>query len=55
VIVDDIGWSKEAIFEDDALAQAVNDAAAAGVAFFSAAGNDGFLYSFRFSFVSSSL
>jgi len=54
VIVDDIGWADEAIFEDDELAQAVRHATAKGVAYFSAAGNDGFSHSFLFSFAFSS-
>jgi subtilisin family serine protease len=39
VIVDDLFYHNEAYFQDDFIAQAVNRAAAAGVAYFSAAGN----------------
>ncbi len=41
VIVDDIGYLLEAAFQDDIAAQGVNEVAADGCYFFSAAGNDG--------------
>ena len=41
VIVDDIGYSHEAVFQDDLIAQGVNAAVADGCYYFSAAGNDG--------------
>ena len=41
VIVDDIGYLREAVFQDDLVAQGVNAAVADGCYFFSAAGNDG--------------
>ena len=41
VIVDDIGWFDEPVFEDGMLADAVDDAVADGVTFVSAAGNSG--------------
>ena len=41
VIVDDIFYEDEAVFEDDALTQAVNTATANGCHYFSAAGNSG--------------
>ena len=41
VIVDDIGYTLEAAFQDDIVAQGVNAAVAGGCAFFSAGGNDG--------------
>lgn len=41
VIVDDVGYSNEAYFQDDLIALAANRAAAAGVAYFSSAGNSG--------------
>jgi subtilisin family serine protease len=40
IIVDDIGYPDEPFFQDGVVAQAVNAAAARGVAYFSAAGND---------------
>ena len=40
IIVDDIGYPDEPFFQDGVIAQAVNAAAAQGVAYFSAAGND---------------
>ena len=41
VIVDDIGYLSEAVFQDDLVAQGVNAAVADGCYFFSAAGNEG--------------
>ena len=41
VIVDDVGYFQEAVFQDDLIAQGVNAAVADGCYFFSAAGNDG--------------
>jgi len=41
VIVDDVGYSVESPFQDDVLSQAVSTVTAAGVAYFSSAGNDG--------------
>ena len=41
VIVDDIGYTREAAFQDDIVAQGVNAAVAGGCYFFSAGGNDG--------------
>ncbi|HEX3838158.1 MAG TPA: S8 family serine peptidase [Steroidobacteraceae bacterium] len=41
IIVDDVGYPDEPFFQDGVIAQAVTTAAAAGVAYFSAAGNDG--------------
>ena len=40
VIVDDISWSDEPMFEDGTIAQAVDQATAAGVKYVSAAGSD---------------
>jgi len=40
IIVDDVGYPDEPFFQDGVIAQAVNAAAAQGVAYFSAAGND---------------
>ncbi len=40
VICDDVGYSDEPFFEDGIVAGGVNDAAAAGVSYFSSAGND---------------
>jgi hypothetical protein len=40
VICDDVGYSDEPFFEDGLIADAVNDVAAAGVSYFSSAGND---------------
>ena len=39
-ICDDVGYSDEPFFEDGLIGQAVNDVAAAGVSYFSSAGND---------------
>jgi len=47
VIVDDIFYLNEPAFEDGIIAQAVNQAASQGVAYFSSAGNVGNLYSSR--------
>ena len=41
VIVDDIGYTREAAFQDDIVAKGVNAAVAGGCYFFSAGGNDG--------------
>jgi subtilisin family serine protease len=41
IIVDDIGYPNEPFFQDGIIAQAVNEVTAAGVTYFSAAGNDG--------------
>ena len=41
IIVDDEGYPDEPFFQDGVIAQAVDAAATAGVAYFSAAGNDG--------------
>ena len=41
VIVDDIGYTREAAFQDDIVAQGVNAAVTDGCYFFSAGGNDG--------------
>jgi len=41
VIADDIGYFDEPFFQDGIVAQAIDDANAAGVAYFSAAGNNG--------------
>jgi subtilisin family serine protease len=41
VIVDDVGYFAEAVFQDDDVAAAVNTVTAAGVLYFSAAGNGG--------------
>ena len=41
VIVDDIGYFAEAVFQDDIVAQGVNAAVANGCVYFSAAGNSG--------------
>jgi hypothetical protein len=41
VIVDDVGYFSASFFADDVIADAVDDVAAQGVAYFSSAGNDG--------------
>ena len=41
IIVDDIGYTLEAAFQDDIVAKGVNAAVADGCDFFSAGGNDG--------------
>jgi hypothetical protein len=41
VLVDDIGYFAEPVFEDGIIAKAINDVVAKGVIYFSAAGNDG--------------
>ena len=41
VIVDDIGYLREAAFQDDVVAQGINAAVAAGCVYFSAGGNNG--------------
>ena len=41
VIVDDIGYFREAAFQDDVVAQGINAAVAAGCVYFSAGGNNG--------------
>ncbi len=41
IIVDDIGYSGEGPFQDDVIARAVNTVTAAGVLYFSSAGNSG--------------
>ena len=41
VIVDDVGYEDEPIFQDGAVAQAINDVVAQGVSYFSSAGNSG--------------
>ncbi len=41
VIVDDVGYPDESPFQDDVLSQAVSTVTAAGVAYFSSAGNSG--------------
>ena len=41
IIVDDIGYRREAVFQDGIVAQGVNAAVADGCIYFSAAGNDG--------------
>ena len=40
IIVDDVGYPDEPVFQDGVVAQAIDAAAAKGVAYFSAAGND---------------
>ncbi len=46
VICDDLGYPDEPFFEDGIVANAVNDVAAAGVSYFSSAGNDIGTYDF---------
>ena len=41
VIVDDIGYTNEAVFQDDIIAKGVNEAVTDGCFFFTAGGNDG--------------
>lgn len=41
VIVDDVGWSTEGVFQNGPIAKAVDDVSAAGVVYFSSAGNGG--------------
>ncbi|MGH0031969.1 MAG: S8 family serine peptidase [Myxococcota bacterium] len=41
IIVDDIGYFAEGVFQDNAISAAIDAAAAAGVLYFAAAGNDG--------------
>ena len=41
VIVDDVGYTLEAVFQDDVVAQGINAAVADGCAFFSSGGNEG--------------
>lgn len=41
VIVDDVGYFQEPVFQDGIVAQAIDQVKAAGVAYFSAAGNEG--------------
>ena len=41
IIVDDLGYFDEPVFQDGILAQAVNTVTAAGALYFSAAGNEG--------------
>ena len=41
VIVDDVGYYSEGVFQDDVVAQAVNTVTGSGVAYFSSAGNSG--------------
>lgn len=41
VIVDDVGWSDEGVFQDTAIAKAVNDVTQSGAVYFSSAGNSG--------------
>ena len=41
IIIDDIGYSDEAVFQDDILSQAVNKVTASGAWYFSSAGNEG--------------
>jgi hypothetical protein len=45
VIVDDVGYFSEGVFQDDLIAKAVNEVTADGVAYFSSAGNSGNLSS----------
>jgi subtilisin-like proprotein convertase family protein len=41
IIVDDVGYFREAVFADDNVAQSVNSVTAAGAMYFSSAGNEG--------------
>ena len=41
IIVDDVSWSDEGVFQDGTIAQAVNDVTASGALYFSSAGNNG--------------
>ena len=41
IIVDDVSWSDEGVFQDGVIAQAVNDVTADGALYFSSAGNSG--------------
>ena len=41
IIVDDVGYFREAVFQDDNVAQAVNSVTASGGLYFSSAGNEG--------------
>lgn len=41
IIVDDVSWSNEGVFQDGPIAQAVNDVTASGALYFSSAGNNG--------------
>lgn len=41
IIVDDIGYFQEAVFQDNAISAAIDTVTAAGALYFSAAGNDG--------------
>jgi len=41
IIVDDVSWSDEGVFQDSGIAQAVNDVTADGALYFSSAGNNG--------------
>ncbi len=43
VIVDDVSWSDEGVFQDSVIAQAVNSVTASGVIYFSSAANSGSL------------
>jgi subtilisin family serine protease len=43
VIADDVGYPDEPFFQDGIVAQAIDEVEAGGVAYFSAAGNDGYL------------
>ncbi len=41
VIVDDVGWSDEGVFQDTVIARAVDDVTESGALYFSSAGNNG--------------
>lgn len=45
VILDDVGWSDEGVFQDTVIAQAVKDVTQSGAFYFSSAGNNGNLTS----------